>query len=248
MNLINSFTFVTKDPSWFKKMFIGAIVTAIPFFGGAASNGYQMEVLKNLLKRSPVPLPEWENLGKMFTNGLQLLLAIYVLYIPGVILFVIGWILGLSKIFTILMMLFDASYQTRMGVNVGVYIGRELISLLLGVILGLVLPLSFLFVPAMLRRCAKYNTFSSAFNFPAHLKFILRHLGDYVMAFIAVMVTLFLFSFVSSFVGGITIWIAGLGALIGWFGVALGRFWGRMMWAYNLAEMEFKTIADNQTK
>lgn len=242
MNLLNSFSFVTSDPKWFKKMFIGAIVTAVPFFGGAASNGYQMEVLKNRLKGVSNPLPEWENLGKMFTNGLQLLLAIYLLYIPGIILFVIGWVLGLAKIFNILLMLLSVDYQTRMGIGIGAYILKELVFMILGIVLGLILPLSFLFVPAMLRRCAKYNTFASAFNFPAHLKFILQHLGDYVIAYIAVLVMLFIFSTLSSF----TILLFGVGAIIGWFLTAFGRFWGRMMWAYNLSEMELKTIAKNQ--
>ena len=241
MPLQDSFTFVTKDPDWVKKIFIGAIVTAIPFFGAAASNGYQFEVIKNLIKRAPIPLPDWEDMGKMFANGFKLQIAIYSLYIPGIILFIFGWFLGLRHIIELVMILCDVGHENAAKVNIGFFLGEKIVRFLLGVVLSLILPISFLFVPAMVRRCAKYNSFASAFNFCAHLKFILRHLGDYVLAFIAVFIVLFFFYSVSSVVGGVTLFIGGIGALLAWFGIALGRFWSRMMWAYNLAEMELKT-------
>jgi hypothetical protein len=243
MTVIDSFTFVTRSPNWFKKVLLGSIITAVPFFGSAISNGYQMEVFRNLLANSPDPLPEWKDVGKFSTSGLRLLLAIYVLYIPSTILSAIGWILGFSRILTIGMMLYDVDYQTRMGVNVGAYIGREIVALLLGLILGLILPIAFFFVPAMMRRCAKYDSAFAALNFPAHFGFIFRHLGNYLMAYIAVLIALFLFSTVSGMIGTATLAIVGLGALLGWIGLAMGRFWTRLMWAYNLAQMETEEFA-----
>jgi hypothetical protein len=59
------------------------------------------------------------------------------------------------------------------------------------------------------------------------------------LAYIAVLVTLFLFSAAAGALGAATVWIAGLGTLVAWFGVAMGRFWTRLMWAYNLAQMDF---------
>jgi hypothetical protein len=49
-----------------------------------------------------------------------------------------------------------------------------------------------------------------------------------------------LFSSIAGTIGAATVWIFGIGALVGWFVVALARFWGRMMWAYHLAQMEKK--------
>ncbi|XZF63113.1 MAG: hypothetical protein ACSI46_30120 [Gloeotrichia echinulata DVL01] len=90
-------------------------------------------------------------------------------------------------------------------------------------------------VPSMALRCATKNSFLETINIFAHFKFILRNLGDYVLAKIGVLVMLFLFSLLASVVGGITFFIVGFG---GWFVLSLGRFWGRMMWAYYLAQME----------
>jgi hypothetical protein len=247
MTVIDSFTFVTRTPGWLKKVLLGSIITAIPFFGSAISNGYQMEVFRNLLNESPNPLPEWKNTGNLFANGLRLLLAVYMLYIPGVILSAIGWILGFSRFLTIVRMLYDVDYQTRMGVNIGTYVGREIVLLLLSLVLGLVLPVAFFFVPAMMRGCAKRNSTLSALNFPAHFKFILNHLGAYLTAYIAVLIALFIFSVLFSTIGTATAVIAGIGIILGWIGVGLGRFWTRLMWAYSLAQMELEESFQSQS-
>jgi NhaP-type Na+/H+ or K+/H+ antiporter len=92
----------------------------------------------------------------------------------------------------------------------------------------------------MALRCAKTNSLLKTINIFTNIKFILRNLGDYVLGQVAIFIMLFIFSLLASVVGGITFFIVGLG---GWFVLSLGRFWGRMMWAYYLAKMELKREA-----
>jgi hypothetical protein len=235
MDLVQGFSYVTKDPKWFKKMLIGALITSVPILG-PISNGYQLQTIRNLIKGKPQPLPEWQGMDKLFGNGFQLSLAVWMIYIPGIILGFIGWFNGLSQLFSLLFYATDADTQTRLGVTAGRHIVEIIVSALWS-LLTLALPIAFQTVPAMALRCAKTNSFIETINIFAHFKFILQNLGDYVLAIIAVLVMLFLFSLLASVVGGITFFIVGLG---GWLVLSLGRFWGRMMWAYYLAQMELK--------
>lgn len=229
MDLVQGFLYVTKDQKWTNKMLIGALITSVPF-SGAITNGYQLKTIRNLVNGEVYPMPEWQGIDKFFANGLRLYLGVSIFYIPGIILESIGWFSGLSKLF------YTDDTDTQRKVSVGMYMVKTIFPALLSLLL-LILPIIFLMVPAMALRCAKTNSFIKTINIFASLKFILRNLGDYVLGIIAVSVMLFLFSLLASAVAGITFFVIGLG---GWVVLSLGRFWGRMMWAYYLAEMELK--------
>ena len=244
MNYIEGITYVTKEPGWFKKILIGAFVTAVPFFGGAASNGYQMEVLRNLVNRQPNVLPEWQDMGKLFINGLKLLLAIYTLYIPAVFLSGLSWIFAIyrSSYYVFWLVKWFLGFDQNTGT------GADTITSVLGILLtyifvplfvSLLLPLSFIFVPAMLRRCAITNSYFSALNFTAHLGFILKHLGNYVLAFILIEAIRLIALPFTQILDGIPI----IGIIIGWFLFALVRFWMRLAWANYLAQIELRDQA-----
>jgi len=232
MDLFQGFLYVTKDPKWISKMLIGALITSVPL-SGAITNGYQLQTIRNLVNEQAYPLPEWEGIDKLFANGFRLYLAVLMFYIPGIVLEFIGWFSGLSKLF---LLLYDTGADTERKIHIGVYLVKLIVPFLLS-LLVLVLPICFLIVPAMALRCAKTNSLLKTINIFTNIKFILRNLGDYVLAQVAIFIMLFIFSLFASVVGGITFFIVGLG---GWFVLSLGRFWGRMMWAYYLAKMELK--------
>ncbi|MFK0733662.1 MAG: DUF4013 domain-containing protein [Gloeotrichia echinulata HAB0833] len=233
MNLVQGFSYVTKDPKWFEKMLIGALITSVPILE-AITNGYQLQTIRNLLKGQESPLPEWQGMDKLFGNGFRLYLAVWMIYIPAIVLEFVGWVNGLNQLFSLLFYATHADTQTTVDINTGRYIVKIIVSALYSLLM-LVLPIVFLMVPSMALRCATKNSFLETINIFAHFKFILRNLGDYVLAKTGVLVMLFLFSLLASVVGGITFFIVGFG---GWFVLSLGRFWGRMMWAYYLAQME----------
>jgi len=239
MDLVQGFLYVTKDPKWFKKMLVGALIISVPILE-IIINGYQLQTIRNLIKNEPQPLPEWQGMDKLFGNGFQLFLAVWMIYIPAIVLGFFGWVNGLSQLFSLIFQANHADQQTIIVVTVGRYVVSIIVSALYSLLM-LALPIAFLTVPAMALRCAKTNSFVETINIFANAKFILRNLGDYVLAEIAVFVMLFLFSFLASTAAGITFFILGLG---GWLVLSLGRFWGRMMWAYYLAQMELTRIEE----
>lgn len=237
MNVRHGIVYVTEDPKWIQKVFIGGLIMAIPILD-VIVNGYQMQVIRNLILRKSQPLPAWEGIDRLFGNGLRLFLAVLLLYIPAVVLQVIGWFAGLSTLWQLVLSAVNADTNTQIAVTAGSYLLRLVVSGLAS-LLSLALPIAFLIVPVMALTCAKTNSLRRTLNFWSHIMFVLRHLGDYVLSTVSVLVVLFLFSVLATVVGGITFFIVGLA---GWLVLSIGRFWSRMMWAYYLASMEMKNV------
>ena len=81
-----SFTFVTEDPEWVKKILIGGVFTlacallvGVPFV-----LGYFSRTLRNVVAGEARPMPEWDDLGGIFNEGLRLT-AVYLLYTLGIL-------------------------------------------------------------------------------------------------------------------------------------------------------------------
>jgi hypothetical protein len=81
-----SFTFVTEDPDWIKKILIGgvftlacAVLVGVPFV-----LGYFSRTLRNVVAGEARPMPEWDDLGGIFNDGLRLT-AVYLLYTLGIV-------------------------------------------------------------------------------------------------------------------------------------------------------------------
>jgi len=80
-----AFTSVTEDPDWIKKILIGgafallsSVLVGIPFV-----LGYFGRTLRNVVAGTARPLPEWDDLGGIFSEGLRLA-AVYLVYLLGV--------------------------------------------------------------------------------------------------------------------------------------------------------------------
>ena len=75
MDIGKAFGFVFEDEEWIKKLLLGALITLIPVFGQFTLMGYIVAVIRNVLAGSYRPLPEWENLGTYFKDGLMVSLV-----------------------------------------------------------------------------------------------------------------------------------------------------------------------------
>jgi len=69
-----SFTFTKEDPDWVSKILLGGVAAlacslliGIPFVAG-----YLGRTLVNVAKDAPRPLPEWDDLGGLWSEGLRL--------------------------------------------------------------------------------------------------------------------------------------------------------------------------------
>ncbi|HVR41360.1 MAG TPA: DUF4013 domain-containing protein, partial [Thermoanaerobaculia bacterium] len=83
------FTFVFEDPNWLKKILMGGLffIAIIFFFIGLPfCLGYYAQLTRNILEGKQYPLPEWDNLGDYFSEGLRLIGVALVWTLPVVVL------------------------------------------------------------------------------------------------------------------------------------------------------------------
>ncbi|MCP4633019.1 MAG: DUF4013 domain-containing protein [candidate division Zixibacteria bacterium] len=80
-NLGRAFTFMFEDDDWLKKTILGGIliltVIGIPFV-----IGYLLELAKQSYENREIPLPEWDNMGDKFVQGLVFLIILIIYSIP----------------------------------------------------------------------------------------------------------------------------------------------------------------------
>ena len=72
MDYGKSFTFVFEDEKWISKFAVGVLITLVPILN-FATYGYVIQLLKNVRDGEEKPLPEWDDFGKFFVDGLKFL-------------------------------------------------------------------------------------------------------------------------------------------------------------------------------
>lgn len=210
-----SFTFVTEDPEWIKKILIGgaftlacALLVGVPFV-----LGYFSRTLRNVVAGEPRPMPEWDDLGGLFSEGLRLT-AVYLLYTLAVV-------AGMAALGCVVML----PVMALSGADVD---AAEALGLLggLGIVAfyGLVMLASLalaVYLPAALARSALRGTVSDGFAWREILEFIRANPGNYLLSLVIYLVA----SFVAQF--GILLCCVGLFPAV---------FWGYMVLAVALGQ------------
>jgi hypothetical protein len=211
-----SFTFVTEDPDWIKKILIGgvftlacAVLVGIPFV-----LGYFSRTLRNVVAGEPRPMPEWDDLGAIFNEGLHLT-AVYLIYTVGTvaILAVLGFV-----VFAPVMVL-SGGGPRDFGDAVGVLGGLGAVALY-GLVMLVSLALA-VYMPAALARAAMRGTVADGFAWREILRFITGNLANYLIT----LVIYLLASFVAQF-----------GFLLCCVGVFPAAFWSYMVLAVALGQ------------
>lgn len=95
MDIGRSFTFVTEDEDWLRKVLIGGLISLIPIVGQLYMAGYALQVIKNTIEGRAVPLPEvTEDFGEKLLKGLLAVLIAIILFLPVII---VGSISGIGS-------------------------------------------------------------------------------------------------------------------------------------------------------
>ncbi len=210
-----SFTFVTEDPEWLKKILIGGVFTlacallvGVPFV-----LGYFSRMLKNVVAGEPRPMPEWDDLGGIFNEGLRLT-AVYLVYVLAVVAVV-------AALGCVVMLPFLALSGRRADPSevLGVMGGLGIVGLYaLVMVTSLALAV---YLPAALARVALRGTVADGFAWRETLGFIRANLGNYLIS----LVIYLLASFVSQF-----------GIILCCVGVFPAAFWSYMVLAVALGQ------------
>ncbi len=212
------FRVVTDDPEWIKKVLIGGAFTLLAYLliGAFFIAGYWARLLKRTAAGEARPLPDWDDLGGIFGEGLKLV-GLYLVYYLGVGLVIgsMGCVIALfaGGIGSLAGRSHDA--ESAMGVLAGTgLIGLYALFLVVALVLALYLPAAFV-------RVVMRDSFAEGFAFAANLAFIRANLGNYLLSLVLLLVA----SFVAQF-----------GVLLCCIGVFPAAFWAYCIFGYALGE------------
>ena len=163
------FTYVFDDPRWLQKILIGGLFYLASFLlvGWIFILGYMAQVVRNVIADVKVPLPEWEDLGGFFNEGLRLF-GVSLLYALPIIVLMMVMIPA-----SILSETDNAALQALGGVA-GCFA-----CLFVPFILG-----AFFILPAALLLVAVEQRLGAAFEIGRLWPFIRANIGNYFLAII----------------------------------------------------------------
>lgn len=223
MDIAKAFTFVGEDDEWLVKMGIGAVISLFSFlfFPAFLLAGYMVAVTRNVQNGLKQPLPEWDDWGRLFKDGLFVAIGQFVYTLPVWLLSCVGVAatVGFSELDQ-----FSADAATAIvGTTWAV----------LGCLMAIVLIAIFFISPAVIIQYVRYEEFGAVFRVGEVLAIARDNVGKIIMAVVA--------SFVASLV--LSVGIAALniipclgaiaGVLIGilagpWLVAAIGHMYGQI--------------------
>jgi len=187
MDIGSSFTYMFEDENWLKKLLIGGIVAIIPIVNFAAL-GYLVQVIRNTRDGHPTPLPEWDQFGAYFMDGLWIFLIILVYLIP-----------------VFLLLCVQVVSTMALGSNKDAESAVAILSSCLSCLMGLWGLVVAILIPAVLIRYAEVGEFMAGFRFSEVFSVITANIGGYVVVL--------LLMWVASFVGQLGIILCVIGVI-----------------------------------
>jgi hypothetical protein len=178
------FTFVFEDPRWLQKVLIGGLFVLAGFFiiGWFFVLGYMAKVARNVAAGVETPLPEWENLGEFFNDGLRMV-AVGVIYVLPVMLLVGAAVAPLIMV--------EALGYDDDAVQ---FLGSGMVSCMYCLIVPLILAMK-LIMPASLTFVAMEQRVGAGFEFGRIWPFITNNIGNYLLAIVIYIIADFLQGF-----------------------------------------------------
>lgn len=215
MDIGKPFSFVFEDENWLQKLLIGGLITlggilfswtvigALVAFG--LIYGYMVEVVRNVRRGHPKPLPEWDAWGDKTIKGLKLM-AIQLIWALPMILVVA-----------------PSAIITSLTENTGAAEAFAILSLCFSCLAALYGVFFALLMPAITIRFAETEEFSSGLNVRDILAFTREHIGDVIIATILV----FAVQVIAAIVGAI---LCGVGLLFTtfWAYLVQGHLYGQI--------------------
>lgn len=179
-----AFRFVVDDPDWVKKILIGGAFTLLSaiLVGAPFVAGYFVRLVRNVARGEERPLPEWDDLGGLFMDGLRAI-AVYLAHLVAAMILPVT--LG-----GLLLVVIAASSQ---GGDAGEVVGTLAAFGMVGVyaIGGLFMLVLMIYVPAALLRFVLYDRVSAAFEPREVVAIIRRNPANYFLAIVLYLVANF---------------------------------------------------------
>ena len=214
MDYGKSFSYALEDNDWPTKLGIGALVSIVPILNFAAT-GYMVQITRNVMDQQPDILPDWDDFGQKFMDGLIIFVAAFVYSLP----FLLLWCVSIP-----LMVLPAIGGENEQivgalaGLSFAAFCVVGCLSLLYILVLTLILPAITIFY-------AREGTFGSCFKVGEMISFIGSNLGNYlgavVVLFVGGIILVAVVTFIQIPLAIIPICGSIIGMIIGW---ALGFY------------------------
>lgn len=213
MDIGKSFSFPFEDRQWISKLGLGAVIAMVPILNFAWS-GYMIELIRNVMNGSQEPLPNWDDIGKKFMDGLILTLAGLVYALPMLI--VVCLPLSIMMVPAILSSNGDMQEISNAIASAGSVLFLCLMCVFL--VYGLVLSVIY---PAILVVFAREGTFASCFKFRQVFDLVGKNMSPFFTAWGVSIVAGLVVGFVSGIAQAVLNFIPCLGQILA-FVLAIG--------------------------
>jgi len=210
MDIGKAFSYPFEDENWLSKLFLGAIVSAVPILNFAWT-GYTVDIVRNVSDGVSLPLPDWSDFGDKFVKGFLVWAAGFIYSLPA---FIIACLpLGLLAIPALgeNLNLSDTFFSVFTGIGI----------FLICLIVLYLLVLSFYF-PAVYINFARKGTFGSCFEIGEIIKIVSDDTSQYLTAWLISIVGAIGVSIIIMVATGLLGWILCIGWIITWLISAIG--------------------------
>jgi hypothetical protein len=218
LDIGKAFTYITEDPKWVTKILIGGglilagFVTLVGWlFTLPVVGGYMVMTTRNVINGNPQPLPEWDDFGNKWIEGIKAWVVGLVYSLPAIL---------ISLVFTLPSTVLSSSD------NSGAVAAGSLISIV-GSCLNFVLSLAVAVVlPAAMGRFAVTSDIGNALRVGEVIATVRQNIGMYI---VIALITTFLVPLIS-----------GLGIIACFIGAAFTAFYAYLM-VYHLYGQAYRT-------
>jgi hypothetical protein len=220
----DNLTYMFKDPNWVTKMLLGGLFGIIPIVN-FVTGGYGLQVINNVRgDRAPV-LPEWNDFGKMWVDGLKL-------FVIGLIYSIPIWLIGLVTGAPAAMIGATSDDPDLVGATIG---AAACIGGLLSFVVGAFIL--FWMLGAITNFAVHDGDFGAAFQFGRIWNIVKNNIGKMVMAVIAAIVAGLIVGLLAGVIGIIPC----IGWIIAWVISFVAAFYVLLVLSYNCGHIA-KTI------
>lgn len=202
MDVAKAFTFVTEDERWMGKIGIGAAISLLSFLiiPIPLLVGYLVGITRNVKKGVERPLPEWDDFGQLFKDGLSVMVGQIVYTLPFWVIMCIAVVASVGL-----------GGMAEANTNQDVVAAGFLATWGLVICLSLVLAVALFFLsPAIIIQYVRTNELGAMFRFGEVVAVARENVGDIVIAALA--------SFVASLVISVVVGAFSAIPFIGWCG------------------------------
>jgi len=207
-DFLKPFTFVFQDPRWVTKIAVGGLfyVAAFLIISIFFILGYCARLTRNVIADMPNPLPEWDDLGEYFAEGVGLVVIGIVFILPVLVIAAAVFIPAII-----------AAGSTDQEIVRNLSCGA--ISCVWCLIVPFSLAVSF-FMPGAMTLAVVERRFTAAFEFKRLWHYIKGNFANYLLAFVVYLVARF---------------AAPFGLILFCVGVVFTAFWAMVVATYAFA-------------